>query len=448
MSFFDNLQQASLGGVPFGVLSGESRFGRRQAVHEYPFRDTPWVEDMGRSARRINVTGFLIENDAIYGGGDVIAQRDRMIAVAESPGASTLIHPTLGRLNVSLLGISITEKWDAGRYFELGFSFIESGQRVFPEIGSAPSDSGFTQADIAAAAAAEDFVQATIAAYRFGAPITQIGIATANSWGQNALNAANDATGALRMVATFQPTLGTFGRFFGGGNSGFMASVQMAEGAAQTVASLIGAGISARANVIRVANSLKAAIAGGIPAAIAAAAQALSNAVLKSMADPADGIRLLYGLAVFSPNSFTTPSVIGRAQATMQTSMGNLFRRSAVISLAKAGFTYQPSSSDDAANVRNLITDRLDSEIEIAGDNGEDATFGALRALRGAVVNDLNTRGAALPSIKEFTFRASLPAPVLAQMLYRDPGRADEIERQTHAPHPAFQPLSVRVLGS
>jgi prophage DNA circulation protein len=76
----DRLLPASFRGVPFAVRSASGRFGRRQAVHEYPFRDTVWVEDLGRNARRLTIDGFLIENSLVYGGGDVILQKDRMIA--------------------------------------------------------------------------------------------------------------------------------------------------------------------------------------------------------------------------------------------------------------------------------------------------------------------------------------------------------------------------------
>lgn len=38
-SWSEHLQQASFRGVPFGVISGESVFGRRQAIHEYAYRD-------------------------------------------------------------------------------------------------------------------------------------------------------------------------------------------------------------------------------------------------------------------------------------------------------------------------------------------------------------------------------------------------------------------------
>jgi len=71
-SYWSQLRPASYRGVPFGVLGGSASFGRRNAVHEYPFRDTPWVEDLGMSARHVHVTGFLV-------GDDVIAQRTKLI---------------------------------------------------------------------------------------------------------------------------------------------------------------------------------------------------------------------------------------------------------------------------------------------------------------------------------------------------------------------------------
>ena len=46
-AFSDTLLPASWRGVPFHGLSGELRFGRRPVVHEYPFRDSVWVEDLG-----------------------------------------------------------------------------------------------------------------------------------------------------------------------------------------------------------------------------------------------------------------------------------------------------------------------------------------------------------------------------------------------------------------
>jgi prophage DNA circulation protein len=129
-------------------------------VHQYPFRDTPWPEDIGKAARRFQVTGFLVENDAITGGGDVIAQRDSMISVVEAPGPLTLVHPTLGQMSVSVLEAAFTEKWDAGRYFEVDFSFIEGGQRLFPTANVNTGNAVGSSATSADSAASSDFSMA------------------------------------------------------------------------------------------------------------------------------------------------------------------------------------------------------------------------------------------------------------------------------------------------
>ena len=48
---------------------------------------------------------------------------------------------------------------------------------------------------------------------------------------------------------------------------------------------------------------------------------------------------------------------------------------------AEAVTAYQPSSYDDAVSVRNQVCALLDTEITIAGDQGEDDVYNALRAL-------------------------------------------------------------------
>ncbi|MDE3022265.1 MAG: hypothetical protein KGI54_10430 [Pseudomonadota bacterium] len=177
------------------------------------------------------------------------------------------------------------------------------------------------------------------------------------------------------------------------------------------------------------------------------AAQGLAAALLAATVNPADGVRLLSELANFTPDAPTTSSAIGQAMATMQDASGDLFRRAAVVALARASATYQPSSQDDAVNIRTLVCGLLDQEIETAGDQGEDATFSALRSLRQAVVQDLNTRGANLPSIKQFSFNGALPALVVATRIYRDASRADELLSQANPPHPAFMPRSFKALS-
>jgi prophage DNA circulation protein len=77
-----------------------------------------------------------------------------------------------------------------------------------------------------------------------------------------------------------------------------------------------------------------------------------------------------------------------------------------------------------------------------------DATYNALRDLRGSVVRDLNTRGAQLPPIKTFAFSASLPSLTLANRMYRDSSRADELVVQADPIHPAFFPQEFSALAA
>ncbi len=183
------------------------------------------------------------------------------------------------------------------------------------------------------------------------------------------------------------------------------------------------------------------------PTDFASAAQALAAALYASAVNPADAIRLLSSLTDFTPSGQTSSAPIGVAMATVQNATGDLFRRAAAVALARASAEYQPSSADDAAAVRDAVCTVLDKEITTAGDQGLDATFNALRALRSAVVQDLAEKGASLATITTVTTHQSVPAPVLAQRLYRDPSRSDELVVQADPPHPAFMPTAFKALS-
>ncbi|MDB5822168.1 MAG: Phage tail/DNA circulation protein [Herminiimonas sp.] len=178
-----------------------------------------------------------------------------------------------------------------------------------------------------------------------------------------------------------------------------------------------------------------------------AAAQAAVAALAASTVNPADAVRLLSQLATYSPTNATSASPIGVAMGAMQAASNDLFRRAVVVALARASATYQPFSADDAARVRGIVCAALDSEIATAGDQHEDATFNAFRTLRAAVVLDLTTRGAGLPTIAQVGTPQSIPAVALAQQLYRDPSRADELVMQATCPHPAFMPTRFKALS-
>ena len=54
--WFEHIHPASFRGVPFAVVSAEGVFGRRRAVHEYPYRNTAGWKT-GRGTRKITIRG-------------------------------------------------------------------------------------------------------------------------------------------------------------------------------------------------------------------------------------------------------------------------------------------------------------------------------------------------------------------------------------------------------
>ena len=134
MAFTDSdwkarLVPASFGGVEFKVDVSARVGGRRTVLHEFPKRDTPYAEDMGRAAKRFTIAGYVI-------GGDYFDQRDALIDALETEGAGTLIHPTMGEFQVNPGPYNVTEHRERGRIAEFEMSFVEAGSNY----NSSPSD--------------------------------------------------------------------------------------------------------------------------------------------------------------------------------------------------------------------------------------------------------------------------------------------------------------------
>jgi len=262
MAFRKELHQASWRGVPFGVFGGEIKFGRRNAVHEYPKRGEVWVEDLGRSARKIAISAFLVEDDLKFGGGSVIEQRDRLIAACEKEGADKLVHPTLGEMTVSLMEATSGEQWDKGRVFEIRLTFIESGKRIFPSEVVSTQDAVNAAADAADAAASLDFSAGAAGLLQNGAAVVSQAMSTVGSVVGQVQSLAANATSAIHMVTSLPIGLpsslaGSLGRYAGGALSGFMPNnVKNTVSPAATVQSLISLGVAARANVGAAASEL------------------------------------------------------------------------------------------------------------------------------------------------------------------------------------------------
>src|SRR5271163_4908519 len=123
--FMGLLQTASFRGVPFKVIAAQVKKGRRWAIHQYPYVDGGWPEDMGRALRTYSFSGYLI--------GDLAPVMQNLLDVAiETEGPGLLIHPTIGALQVGLVSSSTAVHRDKMRVIEVAFEFVEAGDSLFP----------------------------------------------------------------------------------------------------------------------------------------------------------------------------------------------------------------------------------------------------------------------------------------------------------------------------
>lgn len=119
-SWRDSLRPSSFRGVEFHVDAAARGGGRRQAQFEFPKKDTPYAEDMGRRARRYSVTAYIV-------GDDYQGRRDRLVSALEQEGAGLLNHYTLGQHKVVVETYSLTERRERGRMCEFEIQFAEAG---------------------------------------------------------------------------------------------------------------------------------------------------------------------------------------------------------------------------------------------------------------------------------------------------------------------------------
>jgi prophage DNA circulation protein len=113
--------------APFHVDANSRTSGRRIVLHEFPKRDTPYAEDMGRSARRFPVTGYVI-------GPDYQIWRELLVLALEAEGPGLLTLPTWLQRDTILVQAreyTVRETRQAGGMAEFEMQFVEAGQAGF-----------------------------------------------------------------------------------------------------------------------------------------------------------------------------------------------------------------------------------------------------------------------------------------------------------------------------
>lgn len=398
MGWREQLREASFRGVPFLYEEAALEAGRRIVRHEYPLRDDPYHEDLGRAARVFRVTAFVL-------GDDYMAARDRLIEAVDAQGQGTLVHPYYGTIEVVCLRARVRESTRQGGMATFELEFERAGENRFP---SATVD---TRARVRSAA-----------------------------------------------VVARTATLDDFAGRFDVKGPGFLADEarKIVTQVGNTIDGLRWRGfapVDESATLAREIGDLKAqaGVLVNTPDDLGARIGSVIEQLGSIVTDPVHSSRLVRqtggSLATLAPVPATTAT--RQRQADNQDALAALVRRSALVEEAEASTDIPFETYDDAVAFRDDLAERLDDELLAVGGEGDnplaDETFRALEDVRSAMIADITTRAADLRRLVTVERRATLPALVLSHQLYGDDTaavveQADVIVRRNRVRHPGFVP--------
>ena len=389
------LRPASFRGVRFRVDSADIEAGRRVQVHEYPQRDKPYTEDLGRATRGFSVTGFVI-------GDDYVQQANKLLTELEKAGPGELVHPWLGTLQV-VLRDPARVRWASGSLgvarFEL--QFVEAGDLVFPSVQTSTQAASRVAADKVTAASVQTFTKsfkvAGVSDFVEAAAQSKVGVLAKSLVGKlPALPGLVDARAFAKTAEGWRNSIKD--------PSKLAASIS----GALNFSSYIGQAADLRS----VANGLLALLKS------------------KELSQPL-------------PPSVYTGS---RQQAWANESALNGMTRQLVLAQAVGASSVATLPVyEDVVSLRGDLADAIDHEsLTASGD-----VYRALTELRSAAWTDLTDRARSSARLRVIRPGAVLPALVLSHGLYGTADRADEIVARNRIRHPGFvPPVDLKVLSS
>lgn len=393
---------ASFRGVPFSTVDAEARIGRRSVTHEFPQRDEPYVEDLGRRARMFVVDAYVI-------GDDYLVKRDALIEAIEEAGPGELIHPRWGILQVSVDGyVGVKESPGDGRRARFAITFVEAGQNTFQK----------SERDTVAQLeqAGEDVDDA--AELDFGSLFRVDGASVIAEEALRSLQ--SDLDGLLTTVR----------------------SVTDVAGAGELVR-LIGLNTSTLSALIRT------------PVTFAQGVRSVYSSLVLALNRPVaafSDLEALFGRNTRPSAALVAAATPGSTRARLlgnESARSDLQRRLALSNQARA-FAVAIAVTGDRepaiATVTKALTmrDRLLAQIDVELEQNDPPAevSAALVRLRGAVTADVALRVEQLRRASVFRPPVVLPSLVLAHRIYQDATRADELEARNGVRHPAFVPAA------
>lgn len=444
----DHIHQASFRGVPFAVVSGEGMFGRRVAIHEYPYRDTVWVEDLGRSARRFTLRGFLVHDSRIYSAGDVFAQRDALVAACETGESGLLVHPTLGELSVYVPdgGLRIEEGVESERVFVFTLAFMESGDKAFSIVTGTTSTSlenwyktltTMTSVTLATVTGEMNSITGAVKTIK----------STVSAWDMVFWRAVNSVTDMTSTVTSlFSPD--SYSRYCTGGNnrtsqgatsstlSSLNTWLDTADADDDTVMdTIIACSVTDRAATESAIASLENITS---PETAVKAIQNVITSLAGATGSDVEKIRVMADIASTEDTAYHDSA----AEKAVALATQLYIRTLAAGAMLWRLMQYIPRSLTDAQGLLEEARRVTDTVLLALADQGNDDGYDVLNTQYTQFVTDWQSKYLSLSSWMTVTIPVPLPSLLLANRLYQDVSREAELVSAASPVHPAFMPVT------
>ena len=413
----EQLQPASFRGVPFEVEASGITVGRRTVVHEYPQRDRPYVEDMGRATRNITLQCFVV-------GSDYLEQAQALMHELEEPGPGTLIHPGLGEMEVTITSVSELQFDQGLGVASVTITATEAGDLEFPAVTADEDTEALEAADAVEKSAVEKFCE-------------DFDLSTINEWVDSALEGS--LLDALNFVSA-----GDLGKLF-----------DYAEGVAN-LADKAMALLSTDPKIFatRLAGALGLSRWATTVSAWRGVAKSLKNLCRH---DKLKARTKAYAERKGEPMSDVTRQVM-KSQAAIETLVRQLLIAQ-MVGVSTLVATSKDVSSPDGEEDTRTTTRSYDEIVELRDElcqvlddellmEENDEMYQVLDEARTAIFDVLTHKADALQHVVIVKPDDVFPAVVLAYDYHDDAGRDLEIARRNSVEHEGFCPASeLRVLS-
>lgn len=415
----EQLLPASFRGVPFHVDRATVPVGRAVQLHEYPKKDEPLAEDMGRVSRVHKLTAFVVGEDAF-------ARRNKLLEALEKGGAGDLVHPFLGRLKVVAGECEMSHDRREGGLVRFDLVFYPGQVQQFP---AARANTG-----------------------------QQLGKASASYWSQ-ARSAYAQAMAAIDLGAVnVRAMRGQLGGVFG------LLSRHLGP-----LASLYG-DAGALADALLVApGGLSSALSSYLGRSPSAASGVRERAKAGGFDTYSDSLAAAGSLAVSAQEVNQAPGVGGQATTAAVQAVVDLVQSAAIVQALRAVSAMpvarkpepiaaapslqaqlgEPVQRPPVAVVDDVLAvrDVLSAAMWQASSKSAPAAFVEANKARQAMARHLSAVAAQGVQLVTVEPLETVPALVLAHRLYGDATRADEVGQRNRVAHLGFiAPRPLRVL--